>query len=216
MADTKKHWQELVEPDDYDAHMIEAGQASVNAMLVKEMFSRFPLAAGSTVYVPGCGTGQLFDFLKPDALGSFRYIFADIKPEFLERLKNRISSGLNYKIIQDDVELSAVTEKADAALVVLLLQHIDWRVGLKNILVTKPKWLFVIEQEQDAKDSEINKNRKLRPSMKKFSEAAKTELLDRGELEDFLKGAGYARRWLQAESVPYTKRMVAFVFEKVA
>jgi hypothetical protein len=214
MGDTKKHWKEIVEPDDLDIHMLEAGQAEVNAHLVKRMFSLYPLDVGSTLYVPGCGTGQMFDFITPSELGNLNYIFADIKPEFLKKLKTRLPNELDAKLLEDDIEQSGVKQKTDAALVVLLLQHIDWRRGLNNILATQPTKLFLIEQQQLAKDSEINKTRKLRPSMEKFVAVAKTELLNLLELENFLKQKGYQKQWTHTESVPHTKRMVGFIFSK--
>jgi hypothetical protein len=214
MADTKKYWKEIVEPDDLDAHMLEVGQATINAQLIYKMFSEFPLKDGNTLYVPGCGTGQMFDFLKPSELGNVKFLFSDFKLEFLERLKQRISADLNARFIIDDVEESKVIEKVDAALIVLLLQHINWKRGLGNILATQPSKIFLIIQEQDATDGEINQTRVLRPSIKKFSEVAKSELVDRTELEKYLKGQGYSKKWMRVEAVPNTKRMVSLVFTR--
>lgn len=216
MADTKKYWKEIVEPDDLDLHMVEAGQAETNAKLVRKMFSLFPVGHGTTLYVPGCGTGQMFDFISPSELGELKYIFTDIKPEFLEKLRSRLPATLDAEIIVDDVEHSEIKQKTDAALVVLLLQHINWRKGLTNILGTLPERIFLIVQQQDLKDSEINKSRKLRPSMEKFAAIAKTELVNLDDMEFFLKQSQYQKKWSHTESVPHTKRMVALVFERNA
>lgn len=214
MADTKKHWRDLVDVEDLDAHMFEVGQAAVNADLIKKMISQFPLQADSTLYVPGCGTGQMFDFLKPSDLGKLNFIFSDYKPEFLEKLKNRLPSGTKFQTLLDDVEESELDQKADAALIVLLLEHVDWKRALDNILKVQPEKIFLIIQEQDATDSMINKNRQLRPSMKKFSEIAKTELVDRKELERYLNLYQFQLQAIFIETVPHTKRMVALVFNK--
>ena len=66
----------------------------------------------------------------------------------------------------------------------------------------------------DATDKEINLNRQLRPTIKKFSELAKTELISRFDLETHMKGHGYQLVWLKVEGVPFRKRMFAMVFQK--
>jgi hypothetical protein len=48
--------------------------------------------------------------------------------------------------------------------------------------------------------------------MQRFSELAKTELVDKGALESFLNRKGYIKGMMQIAAVPHTKRMVAMVF----
>ncbi len=216
MANTKQFWKEIVKAEDYDAHMIEAGQAEVNARLIQKIFQEYPLSLGSLIYVPGCGTGQMFDFLKPQDLGNFKFIFSDIKREFIAELEKRIPEGTDCLIVLDDLEESKINQKVSAALIVLVLQHIDWKLALNNIVVTDPELIFLIEQEQDASDGEINQNRNLRPTMKAFSEKARTELIGRKLLEDELYNKGYRLAWLKIESVPFRKRMFAMVFRKTS
>ena len=131
MADTKKYWVEIVEANDIDLHMIEAGQASVNASLVREMLSRYPLPAGSTLYIPGCGTGQIFDFMQISEFGKVRFLFADIKAAFLGKLRGRLLALTDCEIVLDDLEESTITQKSSAVLVVLVLQHVNWRLALR-------------------------------------------------------------------------------------
>jgi len=100
-------------------------------------------------------------------------------------------------------------------LVVLVLQHIDWRRALDNIFSTQPSRIYLIEQEQDATASEINQHRQLRPTIKKFSELAKTELVNRYYLETYMKGHDYVLAWVRTEKVPFRKRMFAMVFQKI-
>jgi hypothetical protein len=204
VADAKKYWKDIVEAEDYDAHMIEAGPG----------FYQCLPGQNNAEHIPGCGTGQMFEFLRPMDIGNLKYIFSDIKPEFLKKLTARIPRGTNFRTVVDDLEQSSIHEKVEGVLIVLVLQHIGWQQALDNVVSTQPKRIYLIEQEQDATDKEINEYRQLRPTIKKFSDLAKTELINRQDLEVYMNAHGYKLVWQKTEPVPFKKRMFGIVFQR--
>ncbi len=54
-------WTNIITADDLDTHLIDIGQAKVNASIVAQMLTDFPLNNNATLLIPGCGTGQIFD-----------------------------------------------------------------------------------------------------------------------------------------------------------
>lgn len=212
----RKGWTKIITPEDLDGHMADVGQAETNANLVLQMLNEFPLKEGAKLLVPGCGTGQMFDYVKPNQLGPYEYTFTDLNPNFIRKLEERISKyhNVKYQTKEDDIEATQLTGHYDGTLTVLVLQHIEWQKGIESMAgLTPERMYFIIQQQENAKHA-ITKERKLRPSIAQFAEIANPRLVARQELIDFLRTMDYGIVKLYGRSVPDNKIMAGLVFEK--
>lgn len=215
MGKTKSSWQEVVTSEDLDAHMIEIGQVEANAYILTQLLQSHPPRAG-LIYVPGCGTGQIFDFVNLDLLKNYEFLFSDIKRDFLNKLENRLSSKLKFQAFTEDVEETSVHKKVEAILAILLLEHVDWRLALSHLLRTNPEYIFVIIQVHTLQSGVVNTNRQLRPSIKLFSETARPELVAPEDLVQFLASMGFQKVAESSKEVPDNKRMLGLCFKSKA
>jgi SAM-dependent methyltransferase len=210
---TKDAWRKIVTADDLDGHMLDIGQAEANAKILVQLLEENPIKKGK-VYVPGCGTGQVFDFIDPEVTDGLEFLFSDIKLEFLEKLKQRLSSKLNFRVFTEDIEESSLKEKAEAVIAILLFEHVDWQKALANILHTSPEYIFIIIQGQAPNAQMVNVSRQLRPSIKKFIENARPELVDPVTLETLLVSNGFRKKIELGRDVPDNKRMLGVCYQR--
>lgn len=168
--ETRRARLEVVSGDDYDQHMATIGQAQVNASLVCQMLGDHPLAPGARLLFVGCGTGHTLDFADLDELRRFTITFSDINPEFLAKLEGRLRRhGLEALVVQDDLTSTQLAERFDAVVTVLVLEHIDWKVGVDTILGYGPHYLHFITQQQEPPAAELSLARELPPSIREFN-----------------------------------------------
>lgn len=212
----KKTWTDIVVAEELDQHMRAVGQAETNALLVAEMFRDYPLFPGAKVLIPGCGTGQMFDYIAPQQISLYQFTFTDINPHFLKKLKERLNRfpNLDYKIQEDDLESSKLFDRYDGILAVLLMEHLDWRKGVESLVSFTPSKMYFIFQQQTSRQM-VNLKRKLLPSIKKFSEIAQPNLIVPEELISFLESKSYSLNKTYQKAVPDQKEMLGLVFEKL-
>jgi SAM-dependent methyltransferase len=214
MSNERKGWTEIVTPEDYDKHMAATGEASANSEMVRQMFQDYPLR-GSRLLIPGCGTGQMFDYITPDVFGSGTQLtLTDINPTFLERTRKRLRKFRGtYEVMTDDIEDTKLTGEYGGILIVLVLHNVSWVKSLESMFRLTPRQLYIIEQEQDLSKRKTAK-RKIPESMRRYEETVKIELIPREEIINFISGKGYDLRRLYETKVPDNKTMVGYVFEK--
>jgi len=215
MSNERKGWMKIITSEDYDKHMAATGEAAANSKIIKKMFKDYPLR-GKRLLIPGCGTGQMFDYISPKDLGSsIELALTDINPTFLEKTRERIEkfTGTNYKIIQDDIESTKLNGKYDGILIVLVLHNVSWEKSLKSLAGLNPKQLYIIEMEQDLSLRLIGE-RKIPETIKKYGEYVKIKLIPREELIRYIHGMGFKLKKLYETKVLDNKTMVGFVFEK--
>jgi len=180
----RRAWTEVVTPDDYEQHMAAIGQAEANAHLVKEMIEARPPEPGSTILFAGAGTGQMFDFVDPSFLKPYKLIFTDIRQEFLDRLSVRAErAGLEFETrIQDldDNHISHRIKGVEATILVLVLEHVDWRRALT--LTLSRRMYIVIQVNPPELQQAVSPHRVLPPSMAAVSKRARPKLIKRREL----------------------------------
>ncbi len=218
MADNKEKdaWLHIVDPNDLDLHMANIGQAPANANIVKTFFSEYPLKAGSSLLIPGCGTCQMFDYINPLDIGNVKITFTDINLKMLAKAKNRLQKYdiSKYSFIKDDIENTVISGKYDAVLLSLVLLHIDWKKSIKNILAFSPSAIYIIEQSQKSFVSPVTKKRDLPKSIREYAKITNSGLINLPELINFLNKEGFRLiREINCE-VPDMKVMHGFVFLK--
>ena len=214
----RKGWLEIIGADDLDSHMAEIGQAEVNADIVKQMFEDYPLAVGSRLVVPGCGTCQMFDYMAPsDLRAGIELTLTDINPDYLAKAQERLLRrfpGTRYDVRVDDIEETRLEGKYGGILITLVLQHVNWRKALDSMMGLRPDKLYIIIQEQDATKYAVTKKKELADAWKRYAEIANPKLVPRAELIDYLVKNGYGSLGHHKRDVPDNKTMAGFVFEK--
>jgi len=213
-ATVRDAWSGYISADDYDAHMSRNGQAEANARLVTSLLARYP-PPGKRLLVAGAGTGQWLELAGP-ALAEYRMTCTDINRAFLVRVRERAARvGLEVETIADDLEDTRLPEAFDAAVVVLVFEHIDWRRGVASLARLGVERCFVVIQENPAgQESLVTPHREPIGTMRAFT-AVHPRLVPREPLAAAFSVGGYSLAGEDAVDVPDGKRMVGAVFQRL-
>lgn len=213
MGDTKEIWKKIVSVDDIDHHLAKNGQAEANAKLFWELFTKNQLPPGGTLLFPGIGTGQIFDYLSINELEGYNFIFTDVSIDFLDKVQERIGNRLSYKILVDDIEETQLTETVDGVVAILFLEHVIWKTAIDNLLKLSPKTFYVVIQGQsEDASSMVTSSEPLRPSIKKFSELARPEIIKKDKLDEFMASRKFHLKNQQIVPVPGGKTMIGLTY----
>ncbi len=210
-------WKSRIKPGELDAHMAAIEQAQANAEMVKAMFRDCPLENGARLLVHGCGTAQMFDYIKAADFGSgIKLTFADVSENMLKAARERLKAkGIAGELVEDDLENSSIRQGYDAVLLTLVLQHLlDYRKGVENMARLLPNAFYVIEQEQAPGTTPITLSRELPPTIREYGEKHPSRLVPRQELIAFMQEKGYLLNRVEERQVPDAKKMVGLVFKK--
>jgi hypothetical protein len=205
-------WAGHITADDYERHMASTGQPQANADLLAELFRDASPAPGARILFAGAGTGQYFDYFPPAALGSYRPIFTDLNPLFLDRLAARcIAMRTPCQTLVDDIEAphgTAIFGPFDLAIVILVLEHVEWRAAVAELCGMAGR-VFAIVQENPAGLSEGPL-----PGTLAALHEQPTQLLDRGELIAEFGGRGFELTRTSVRAVRGGKKMVGLDFRR--
>lgn len=211
-----KAWTSVVTGPDLDRHMAANGQAAANAALFVAMLRAMRLPPGAPVLVPGAGTGQFLDYLDPGEIEPYRFTFTDINPSFLEMLRERAGRlpGIRFAAQADDVERPAAAGPFQAAIVVLVLEHIDWKVGVGALCAIGSPWLAFVIQRSEAGAAMASPREGTAPSMRAFLEMARPTLVPERDLIARLAEDGFSLHARWERPVPDEKVMVGLLFRR--
>jgi hypothetical protein len=213
----RRAWTEIISADDYETHMAAIGQAQGAARLTAWLLAEARLAADSRITIAGAGTGQMFDFLDSALFAPHKLTCADLNPAFLARLRERLArNGLRAAIAQDDLENPRLAPDADLLLATLVLEHIDWRVGVRSICELRPRMCGLIMQVNPPDmPSAITPGRALPPSIRASMEICHPVLLSRTELIACFEMCGFSCRRRNSLAVADGKELQALLFVRV-
>jgi hypothetical protein len=113
--------------------------------LVAELFRERPPVSGAAVWFAGAGTGQFFDDFPREVLEPYRVTCTDINPTFLERLVGRFPC----ETAVDDIECPALAGPFELAIVILVLEHVDWRKAVGGLCGIARRVFVVIQQNPE-------------------------------------------------------------------
>ena len=122
-------WRAEITAEDYERHMAGTGQPQANADLLAELFREHPPARGAAVLFAGAGTGQIFDDFPVEMLAPYHVTCTDINADFLRRLAARFRCATAV----DDIERPTLTGPFELAIVILVLEHVDWRRAVEGL-----------------------------------------------------------------------------------
>lgn len=206
----REAWKDQVLAEDYEAHMAAIGQARANAGHLREMLARYPPPPGAMIWLAGAGPGQMFDYLAGELLSSWRLVCTDISQRFLSVLRGRCPTA---ECVVEDLLQPALAGECHTAVVVLVLEHLDWRRGVESLAARRPKQVFVvIQQNPEGMQSAVSPQRVLPGSMVVFG-GAHPELLREEELVEAFAAAGYLVAERRATPVADGKTMLGLVFQ---
>ena len=201
-----------IEPADYEQHMAGIGQAQANAGLMAAWLEE--IAAEETVLVAGAGTGQMFDYLHPEAARTGRMVFTDLNPVFLDRLLNRLGEAAT---VVDDIEATQLAGGYPHAAVTLVLEHVDWRRAIHSFRRWESRRVLTVIQENPADlASAVTPGRTVPGTMNVFRERAHPELVPLAELTAAMAELGYELKQVQPAPVSDGKRMLGCWFVRAS
>jgi len=208
----KRSWAEVIQPEDYEKHMANVGQAQANASLTKDLIQHARLPNGAKILFAGAGPGQMFEFVDCAYLRPFTITFTDINPKFLERLKERaVAAGLqDFSVVLDDVESSELEGPFNAVVFVLVLEHVDWRRALAAFRPSA--FVLIIQRNPEGMTTAVTPGRERPSSMKRAEDDEQPELLRQDELTSFLEKLGYELKHEDYRPVADGKTMCGLVF----
>lgn len=211
----REAWASLIRPADYDAHMAAVGQAEANANLVADYFREQPPAPGAGVLFAGAGTGQMFDFVSPAFLLPYRTVFADINHGYLRALAARLGTEtrLPAHAVVDDIERSGLAAGFGLAVVVLVLEHVDWRRAIATLCRLSSRVLVVIQENPPETPSALAATREVPGSMGIFRSVHPRLLADL-EVRFEFRTQGFEECYRAEKDVADEKRMVALGYRR--
>ncbi|MCX6626324.1 MAG: class I SAM-dependent methyltransferase [Candidatus Solibacter sp.] len=198
----REAWAAHIAADDYERHMAATGQPQANADLLAELFRDRPPAPGARILFAGAGTGQYFDFWAPDALAPYRPVFTDTNPLFLARLAERFAAETHI----DDIEAPRIAGPFDLAIVILVLEHVDWRRAVAAMTGIARR-VFTVTQENPA-----GLTARPLPGTLGILQAHPPRLLERAALIAHIGGLGFTVTRTAIREVVDGKKMVALDF----
>jgi len=197
--------------------MARVGQAQANAQLVADWLCYKPPKLKASILFAGAGTGQMFDFLPPEILAPYRVTFTDINPSYLKILESRLKDErdrLRFRVVVDDVERSKLSADFALVIVVLVLEHVDWRLAVASLCRLSTGNVFVVIQENPTNSHEgVSDSQPLLRTMKIFRETPPRLLNRRGLIQEFNRQK-LALVYSQEKKVLDGKKMVGLGFRK--
>jgi hypothetical protein len=205
----REAWTQFVAAEDYEAHMAAIGQAQANASLVGELFEAASPRAGSRVLIAGAGSGQIFDWLPPQTFVPHALTCSDINAAFLKRLGRRCAC----QTVVDDIEDSRLEPGFSVAIVVLVLEHVEWRKALASLARLRPERVIVVIQRNPPGELPA---RERAGTMRIFASQVRSHPIEASALEAELIGLGFMPQLARERAVADGKTMVGLLFAATA
>jgi Methyltransferase domain len=206
-------WTQIITAEDYEAHMAAIGQAQAAAALTREIIQSAGPPEGGRIVIVGAGTGQMLDSLDASLFRPFRITCTDLNQSFLARLKERLAEhGLTALVFEEDIEHTTLEPEPDLLLATLVLEHIDWRLGVESFAALRPAACgIIIQQNPPGMISAVTPSRRVPPSIAKAVEIAHATLVPEDELLAAFDALGYTPRAIWSRDVADGKRLIALL-----
>jgi SAM-dependent methyltransferase len=201
----REAWARFVTAEDYEQHMAAVGQAQANASLVAELVAAAASPAGSRVLIAGAGTGQIFEYSPPTLFDHVRLTCSDLNPAFLEKLRARCPCITAV----DDIEESHLDPGFSLIVVVLVLEHVDWRKALASLARLRPEQVVIVIQRNPEGPLP---HRERAGTMRLFGTEVEPTLIDAREVIAEFARLGFGLRLQSERPVLDGKTMVGLLF----
>ena len=201
----REAWTRFVAAEDYDAHMAAIGQAQANASLVAELVAAAAPPPASRILIAGAGTGQMFAHCAPELFRGYTLICSDINPAFLDKLRARCAC----QTVVDDIEDSGLAPGFSLIVVVLVLEHVEWRKALASVARLRPERVLVVLQRNPEGALPY---RKRIGTMRLFGSEVEPNLIGASALVEEFERLGFRLRLQRERPVTDGKAMVGLLF----
>lgn len=201
----QRAWESM-DAADYAAHMSNTGQAAANARLSAELLAGFD---GGELLVAGAGPGQMLE--QGLSLERFQTTFTDVNPAFLREVQRRAPQA---DVAQDDLTNTTIARTFSVALVVLVLEHVDWRRALVSLARLADHWLIIIQRNPPGMISAVTPGAKPPGAMRVFADDLRPHLIDEAELTAAARERGFRLEGRREASVADGKTMVGLHFRR--
>lgn len=211
----REAWSQVILAADYELHMANVGQAQANAGLMRDLVLAAKLAPQSRVLIAGAGPGQFFQFASADYLESHEVVLTDINHSFVElALARAAGAGLErVKAQVDDIEATQLVGPFALAVLVLVLEHVDWRRAIGQVVgLGVGRLLIVIQRNPESLETMVTPHRELPGSLKACQSGEKPHLLEEKELVAQLLTLGFTPTMREERPVPDGKSMIGLMF----
>jgi len=207
-------WTEIVTAHDYEQHMCAIGQAQAAAALTEFLIARAAPPPDGRLVIVGAGTGQMLDFLDPALFRPFKLICTDLNRSFLATLAQRLEKrGIRAHLMEDDIEHTALEPGPDLLIATLVLEHIDWRAGVKAFAqLGAPACGVVMQENPPGMLSAVTPGRPIPSSIARAVEAGHPTLVPRDQLLSEFAAHGYECEATCARDVADGKQLLAMLF----
>lgn len=202
-----------VTPADYELHMQRIGQADANARLTESWLRRLGQAR---VLFAGAGPGQMLERISKDLLSQFTLAFSDVNDDFLALLGSRLGAlGVSATLHHDDIEQTRIAGPFDAAAIVLVLEHVDWRAALAALDAWGVADVMIIVQENPASiATAVTPGQPMPETMQTFAGETPPHLIPLVELRDAMTMRGWRLHRVETELVLHGKMMHSCQFHR--
>ncbi len=201
----REAWTRFIAAEDYETHMAAIGQAQANGSLVAELFAAAAPPAGSRVLIAGAGAGQMFEYCSPDTFRAYQLVCSDINPAYLKRLRTRCEC----QTVVDDIEDSLLVPGFSVIIVVLVLEHVDWRKALASLSRLRPEQVMAVIQRNP--EGELPHRERI-GTMRLFGTEIEPKLIEASELIAEFERLGFRLRLQQERPVADGKTMAGYLF----
>ena len=211
----REAWSEVIVAADYELHMANVGQAQANATLMRDLVLSAGLAPGSRVLIAGAGPGQFFEFAPAAYLEPHDLVLTDINPAFVDlALTRAIAAGLRkVEAVVDDIEATGLGGPFALAVLVLVLEHVDWRRALAEVVgLGLERLVLVIQRNPENMETMVTPHREMPGSLKACQTGEKPHLLDEGQVTSCLSDLGFTLTTRDERQVADGKSMIGLMF----
>ena len=195
--------------------MANVGQAQANAQLVRDLILWANLPPGSRLLFAGAGPGQMFEHVDSAFLHPFHVTFTDISPKFTARLAERVcEAGLyEFEVVLDDIEDTKLKGPFDAAVIVLVLEHVDWRRALREMVsLGVSRFILIIQRNPPGMTTPTTFGRERPGTLNNLKYGDRSHLIDQAELVEDLASLGFDLVHEDYRAVADGKTMCGLVF----
>ena len=201
----REAWTRFVAAEDYERHMAAIGQAQANASLVAELVAAAAPPPASRILIAGAGTGQMFEHCAPELFRGYTLVCSDINPAFLEKLHARCEC----RTVVDDIEDSRLEPGFSLIIVVLVLEHVEWRKALPSLARLRPGHVLVVIQRNP---EGALPHRERIGTMRLFGSEVEPNLIQASALAEEFERLGFRLNLQRERPVADGKAMVGLLF----
>jgi ribosomal protein S18 acetylase RimI-like enzyme len=157
----------------------------------------------------------MLEYLPGPLLEARPLTFTDINADFLALAESRLGArSLRGEFHEDNLEATRLAGPIENAIVVLVLEHCDWRRALVSLRAWQCQRVLIVIQENPAHiATAVTPGLEVPGTMQVFRDRAQPHLIALDELRAAMSSEGFSLARVETAFVPHSKMMHACYFE---